>query len=187
LLDLSPTLLFEPLRQTGSTPMELVFAGCTAPAGPSTSCTPNGGARYSATSTSQTTGTCLDAIAGTTHGYSPAITATPGPCFASDPRELAVQLNGVSITLKSAQVAATWNGTPATGLTSRLLRGFISEADADATIIPLPFLGDTPLSKLLPGGTGNCAGYSDKDVGPGGVTGWYFYLNFTAVNNPWSE
>jgi cysteine-rich repeat protein len=188
LLDLSPVLVFEPLRQTGATDVELVFAGCTAPAGPGTSCTASGGARFPAHANNQPAGTCLGVLAGSTaHVYSPAIAAVSGPCFVSDPRDLAISLAGVTITLKNAQVAGTYNATPATGMTTGLLRGFISEADANATIIPLPFLGDTPLSRLLPGGSGNCSSYSDKDTAPDGTVGWYFYLNFTAVKNAWSE
>ncbi len=181
-------LAFEPLRQSGATDLELVFAACTAPAGPTTTCSAGGGTRLPAHANNQATGTCLGVLAGTTaHVYSPAVGAVSGPCFVSDPRDLTISLAGVNITLKNGQVAGTYNANPATGMTDGLLRGFISEADADATIIPLPFLGDTPLSRLLPGGWGNCSSYSDKDTGPDGKTvGWYFYLNFTAAKNPWS-
>ncbi len=188
LLDLSPVLAFEPLRQTGDTTVELVFAGCTAPAGPGTTCSAGSAARYPAHAASQPTGTCLGVLAGSTsHVYTPAIAAVNGPCFVSDARDLVITLAGVNITLKNAQVAGTYDGNPATGMTTGLLRGFISEADANATIIPLPILGDTPISRLLPGGSGNCSSYSDKDTGPGGVVGWYFYLNFTAVKNGWTD
>ena len=84
--------------------------------------------------------------------------------------------------LTDAQIAATFVGTPATSLSNGLMRGFLSEADANATLIPasVPLIGGRPLSSVLPGGTNACPSFSDKDVGPGGVVGWYFYLNFPA-------
>ena len=68
-----------------------------------------------------------------------------------------------------------------------LLIGFISETDANATIIPtsFPLVGGQPLSKLLAGGSGACPGYSDKDT-DNGVVGWWFYLNFPAAKVPWT-
>ena len=62
------------------------------------------------------------------------------------------------------------------------MRGFISETDANNTILPasFPLVGGRPLSSLLPGGTGNCASYDDRDL-QGGVFGWWFYLNFPAA------
>ena len=61
------------------------------------------------------------------------------------------------------------------------MRGFVSETDADNTILPagLPIIGGLPLSALLPGGTGNCAAHDDRDMLEG-VRGWWFYLNFSA-------
>jgi hypothetical protein len=57
--------------------------------------------------------------------------------------------------------------------------------------VPLPILGDMTLASLLPGGKDNCylkpPELGDKDIGPGGKSGWYFYLNFSAVAAPWSE
>ena len=79
-------------------------------------------------------------------------------------------------------VRATFVGLPAQGLVNGLLRGFISETDADNTIMPasLPLVGGQPLSALLAGGTNNCAPHSDIDINQG-VSGWWFYLNFSAV------
>jgi hypothetical protein len=65
--------------------------------------------------------------------------------------------------------------------------GFISETDANNTMIPnsFPLVGGMPLSALLPGGSNNCAAHNDKDVN-NGVMGWWFYLNFPAARDPWS-
>jgi hypothetical protein len=86
------------------------------------------------------------------------------------------------VTLHDAQIAAKFNADPATTLSNGLVRGFLSEADADATIIPPsnPLIGSQPLSSLLPGGSGNCEPHSDKDV-DGDTVGWWFYFNFTAA------
>jgi hypothetical protein len=65
--------------------------------------------------------------------------------------------------------------------------GFLREDVANAILIPAsyPVIGGTPISKYLPGGTGGCAGHSDKDEHLG-QPGWWFYLNFTAENVPWT-
>jgi cysteine-rich repeat protein len=137
-----------------------------------------------ATATNLTTGTCLAAIPGTTNSrYSsdPPNTAR-GPCFSSDPQTLRIELAGIPITLTNARAAATYEGNPAATTTNGLLMGFISETDANNTMLPadLPLVGGRPLSLLLAGGTGNCqTQFSDKDT-LNGVVGWWFYLNFKA-------
>ncbi len=84
--------------------------------------------------------------------------------------------------LEDAQYAASLTGNPATALASGLMRGFVSEAVANATLIANPLSpGQTfTLASLLPGGTGNCSTRNDKDTYLG-VSGWWFYLNFTAA------
>jgi hypothetical protein len=115
------------------------------------------------------------------------------PCFSSSATTVTFDLGGIPITLTSARIAATYSGTPATQLLNGLLTGFISETDANNTIIPasFPLVGGKPLSALLPGGDPpgpdvNCAGHSDKDTN-NGVAGWWFYLNFRATRVPWTE
>ena len=188
LLDLSPTLVFRPFSQTAPTmPVEVHFANCTAPAG-STTCSPGTGTVSMATATNVSTGTCLAPVPGTTRPYSPAITSTTAPCFVTSPVTVTINLSGIPITLHDAQVAARYVGNPATSMANGLLRGFISEADANATIIPasFPIVGGQPLSKLLAGGTGACPSHSDKDTN-NGVVGWWFYMNFPAVRATWMD
>ncbi len=188
LLDLSPTLVFRPFSQTAATmPVELHFAECTAPIG-STTCTSGGGTVAMATATNMTTGTCLSFLPGTVRPYTPAITSPTGPCFVTSPTSVTIELSGIPITLSDAQVAARYVGNPASSMTNGLLRGFISEADANATIIPasFPIVGGQPLSSLLAGGAGACPSFSDKDTS-GGVMGWWFYLNFPATRVTWMD
>lgn len=193
-LDLSPTTVFRPLNQGGvlTSPTEIHFAECTAPVA-GTMCSPGTDPPILLTATNQTTGTCLGPIAGTTgHSlpgtgtYSPAITSSTFPCFSTGTSTVTFNLAGVAITLRDARVAATFNGT--TGLVNGLLRGFITEADANATIFPAgtAVVGGDSLASVLPGGTGSCANHSAKDVN-NGVTGWWFYLNFTAPRATWSD
>ncbi|MCU0757367.1 MAG: hypothetical protein MUE46_20025 [Xanthomonadales bacterium] len=76
-----------------------------------------------------------------------------------------------------------------TELRPGLLRGFLTEAAADATLLPadLPVIGGRPLSSLFRGGTGNCStGPSDKDT-LDGVSGWWFYFEIRAVPVPYQE
>jgi hypothetical protein len=137
--------------------------------------------------TSHVTGQCLGVIAGTTaHVYSPTVTAASAPCFATSPASVTLNLGGIPVTLQNARIGATYSDP--THLTNGLLSGFISEADANNIILPatLLLIGGQPLSAVLPGGSGNCAAFSDKDV-IGGVTGWQFYLNFDATRVNYSE
>jgi cysteine-rich repeat protein len=188
-LDLSPTLVFRPLAQgnTATTELDVYFAQCTAPMS-STSCKPGAQPPIVVTATAQTSGTCLAPLPGTVHPYVPPVTASSGPCFSSNAATITISLGGIPITLHDARIAGTFVGNPATSLTNGLLIGFISETDANNTIIPnsFPLVGGQPLSSLLPGGSGNCASFSDKDTDAGTV-GWWFYLNFPANKVPWSE
>jgi hypothetical protein len=122
------------------------------------------------------------------HSYTPAITVPSAPCFYALLPNLALNLGGVPINLQGAVVTATYNGNPATSLVNGLIYGFIAEPIANNTILPLsmPVVGGQPLSILFPGGSGNCATWSDKDT-QGAIPGWYVYLNFTAVKVPWYE
>ncbi|MBE7451661.1 MAG: DUF4215 domain-containing protein [Kofleriaceae bacterium] len=194
LLELSPTIVFRAFTQAAgaSHAMELHFADCTAPLA-STSCRPGGGQVIMATATNQSSGTCLGILPGTVRPYTPAVTQTSSPCFVSSAVTVTIDLSGIPIVLRDARLAATFVGNPAGSLTNGLLRGFISETDANATIIPssFPLVGGQPLSSLLPGGDPpgpgvNCAAHSDVDINSG-VRGWWFYLNYPAARVPWSD
>lgn len=190
-LDLSPTLVFRPLTQGGTamSPLEIHFADCTAPAN-TTTCHPGSDPSIMLTATNQASGSCLSILANTTHPYTPAITQSSSPCFVSTQTTVTVALGGVNIVLHDAKIAATYVGNPASQVTNGLLRGFVTEAEANATIFPanLQVVGGKPFSSILPGGMGNCrpANQSDKDVN-NGVSGWWFYLNFTAPRTMWSD
>ena len=207
LLDLSIAETFSPVVQTAgmSTPTDLVFPDCTAPMS-STSCElPAGATHTTATATNQGGGAvCLPIVAGTTSGYSPAVIAPTAPdggtCYSANAGTVTFELAGIPITLQDARIGGEWFGTPATEIRDGLIRGFLSEADANATIIPEGTTGiDTidgePLSSLFRGGAGNCSqpapmtGNKDTYTTPEGatITGWYLYLNFTAVRVPYSE
>jgi cysteine-rich repeat protein len=187
LLDLSPTLVFRPLRQTEAsvTPMDVTFADCTAPLA-GTQCSPGAAPPTPVTATSQLSGTCLAPPAGTTSGWTPAVAEVSGACFVSSESDLSLSLGGTLVPLTHARVAAAYDASPATHLTTGLLQGFLSESTADLIQVPVPLLGNQPLSSLLPGGTGSCDATAAKDT-VDGVTGWWFYLNFTASPVPWTE
>jgi FlgD Ig-like domain len=193
LLDLSYLIAFMPLDQAGATgTLRFGAADCTAPLG-STTCVPGSSALQSISYTNSNSGSCLTAIAGTVFPYNPAITNSAAPCFVSDETTFTLALGGIPITLHRFRVAATYSGTPATQLVNGLFRGFISEADADATIIPasFPLVGGLPLSQLLPGGDPpgpgiNCSSHNDQDLDAGTV-GWWFYANFVANVVPFTD
>lgn len=188
LLDISPTLVFRPFSTTDATmPVEVHFADCTAPLA-STACTASTTPPVMATATNMPAGQCLSFLPGTVRPYTPAVTSTSAPCFVTSPVTVTITLSGIPITLQSAQIAARYVGNPVTTMANGLLRGFITEADANATIIPpsFPLVGGEPLSSLLAGGAGACPSFSDKDV-HNGVMGWWFYLNFPATRVNWTD
>ena len=190
-LDLNHIIVFDPLNPAaaGGTLLFGTTVNCTAPLA-GTSCAPL--SVLPSFSYDNTPALCLGPIAGTTSPYSPAIVQPATPCFVASVGTLT--LNALfPITLQDTYIAATYSGNPATGLVNGLIRGFISETTANQTIIPEGLTGiDTidgePLSQLLRGGAGSCSQQSpatgDKDVGPGGVTGWYVYFNFVASTVP---
>lgn len=187
-LDRSDLLLFRPLAQDGSPQRVESQAGqCTAPVA-GTSCAPLPGSTpepfiYA----SFDGGTCLAALPGTigVPAYTPAIAAVGGPCFVTTPRTLVFDSGGTAIPLFGARIAGSWQGSPAGGIGTGLLRGFLRRSDADQITIPDP-TGGPPivLSSLLPGGSGNCSTRNDLDV-LDGEAGWWFYFNYTATVVPY--
>lgn len=181
-LDLSMLIEFLPLDQSQSTNL-MVQGGaqCTAPMG-STQCGPIAPQQLAGDAALSQASPCLTFLAGTEHPYVPAIASTSAPCFASPQGALTLDIGGIPVTLQDAQLAAAFVGNPAQVLNFGLLRGFLSETDANNTIVPsfIPLVGGQPLSSLLPGGNTNCAAHSDVDF-KDDVRGWWFYLNFSAA------
>ncbi|HET6566208.1 MAG TPA: hypothetical protein VFG52_12415 [Xanthomonadales bacterium] len=180
-LDTSIILEFSPLDQSiAANAMAVGAANCTAPMA-GTTCGPLITSQ-AATATLQTGSECLAPLVGTVKPYSPSVT-TPGPvCFVSSSLTLTLDLAGlVVLTLTDAQIAASFDADPATALHSGLIRGFLSESVANATIFPnsIAILGGNSLASALPGGSGNCSSGDDRDV-HNEVTGWWFYFNFQA-------
>lgn len=196
-LDQNLLLVFDPLDPSSATgALRFGSSTCTAPIG-TTVCGPNPTELLvSMTAVNAAAGSCLGALAGTTvHSYTPAITLPSSPCFSSDEHTLTLNLIGIPMTLRHARIAASYTAAPTDTLVKGLIRGFLSEADANTTIIPATFaiIGGQPLSQLFPGGDPpgagniNCASWSDKDLGPDGVTpGWWMYFNFTATTVPYT-
>jgi hypothetical protein len=189
-LDLSALVSFGPLDPSAeSTALDVMLGQCTAPAS-ATTCEPAPEApRVHTTAHNQGEGSCLGVLPGTGGGYSPPVAEPQGPCFASESHSLTVPFGDFEVTLSDAQVAATYAGDASSHLQEGLIRGFLSEAEASAIVLPsdLPVVGGQALSRLLPGGGGNCSSRDDRDLGPDGEMGWYFYLNFEAEVVPFSE
>lgn len=208
LLDLSLAQTFLPQVQAAgtTTTTDLVFPDCTAPMS-STSCQlPAGATHTTATATNQGSGAvCLTTVPGTVNtSYTPAIVSPTAPaggtCYAASAGTVTFTLSGLPITLLDARISGEWFGSPATEIRDGLIRGFLSEATADATIIPegttgIASIDGEPLSSLLRGGTNNCSqaapatGDKDSFTPQGGspMSGWYLYLSFTAARAPYTE
>jgi len=201
-LDLSLANTFNPLVQGAGTmtATDVTFPDCTPPIASTVCELPAGSSHAPATATNQGSGAvCLAPINGTTGGYSPGITSptapTGGTCYSANAGTVTFSLGDIPITLEDAHIGGEWFGSPATEIRDGMIRGFMSEATANATIIPEGTTGQAaidgePLSELLRGGVGSCSQPSpqtgDKDV-HNGVTGWFFYLNFSAARVSYTE
>ena len=136
-------------------------------------------------------GTCLEANFGDT-AWSPAPVAVGAVCLRSDIMpvlELDLGDNAV-LRLHDARLAATLDtqADPQT-LSPGLIRGFVTEADADALDVN-PLTDDVILlSSLLPGGSNNCVdgGTDTMDTHPTLGDGWWIYSNFTADQTTYTE
>jgi hypothetical protein len=188
LLDASYLLEFRPFDDGASALRVDIGSGlCSAPMA-GTSCAPDPTAvPQTASYDGLTAGSCLAELAGTTRPYVPAVAAVSGPCFVSLPRRVVFDLNGVTLPFEELQLAGDWTATPVTGFAGGLMRGFLSEAEAATVILPaaLPVVGGQPITVLLPGGAGNCAGHDDRDS-LNGDAGWWFYFNFPAASVLWT-
>jgi hypothetical protein len=189
LLDLSTLIEFLPLDQSLATNlMDSGSADCTAPIATTTCFRPIVPSGIAGDATLSSVGLCLAPIEGTSRPYSPAITNSSAPCFSSPNGTLILDLGGIPVTLNDAQIAASFDAAPASTLVNGLIKGFITEDDANVVLLPdtLPLIGGQPLASVLPGGdppgpnNTNCAAHSDVDI-RNGVRGWWFYLNFTAT------
>ena len=188
-LDLSLLILGRPLSPSAApnTRVDTARGLCPGPF-PPTNCNRDGGdvpqTHYYST---QSSGTCLAPIAGTTSGYTPAPTSPAASCFVTVARNLTFEVSGVELPLLAVQSAATFLGNPATSLAPGLMRGFLTEEAADSIPLPadLPIVGGQPFSILLPGGSGNCAGHDARDTYQS-QSGWWFYFNSTAIPVTWT-
>ncbi len=189
-LDASSLLWFRPLRQNGRVArVDNGAADCLAPA-PTTGCGPSATAVPTTYSYAAfATGVCMAPLAGTigSPAYSPAIASPAAACFVTAPRTIQLDNGGTPITLIDAQIAASFNATPATALSSGLLRGFLRESDANQIVISDPALpnGGVTLASLLAGGSGSCSTRNDRDTHRG-ESGWWFYFNFQAASVTYS-
>ena len=130
---------------------------------------------------------CLNAIPGTESpaGYSPPINTISAPCYVSEPQNFTLNLlNGATLPLSGYQQAEKYEG----GLTMSpgLIRGFVSQADAEAFNFTVHVNGNPlnlTLAEILPGHPNNCKTptLNDMDLGPDGITqGWWLYFNITS-------
>ena len=188
LLDLSLVLVFRPLDQTAlyTGPADAGEAACSAPMASTVCDVDPVNPLRSTTIANLGSGTCLAPYAGTVRPFTPAVTDAVAPpvCFTTDLTDIVLIISGTPVVLGHAQFAANYGGDPATQLIGGLIRGFMSEAQAQATQVDLGALGTRPLSDLLQPDA--CGTGDDRDYDLDGTTrGWWFYLNFTAVQVTW--
>lgn len=173
ILDLSIALVFRPLDTTATaSAMAITFPDCSSPLA-TTICTQDDTTTVVDTTATNQSADCLDSIPDTLSAYDP-IVPVPGPCFVSSAVDITVNLGTVTLPLKGAQLAATFPSADPTTLDTGLLRGFVTQTDADTILIPadVALVGGEPLSALLL--------EEDMDTGPNNGPGWWFYLSFEA-------
>lgn len=185
-LDYSALLLFRDLRTDGRAGLGALGTGqCTAPAA-STQCQAGGVPVLPLPYAGKPVGTCLAPVPGSVRPYSPAVTDATGPCFASAPVTLELAVGGLTLPLLDPRIGGSRRASPTPGIGNGLLYGFLTETAADAIQVELEQFGSVPLSSLLPGGGGNCASHSDKDL-HNGEPGWWFHFNYAASQVPFQE
>lgn len=177
-LDLSILQGFDRANTDGIGQMVTAINGSCAAPFPPTSCLLESLIAESIATTNIETGLCLEAVVGTTTGYTPPVPIIQDACFVATPTDTEAMLGGVILPLLQSQFAFGWMTNQ---LTPGLNLGFLREIDADNTLLPdtLPIIGGQPLSSILPGGQGSCAPGDDRDV-LNAETGWWFYLETMA-------
>jgi hypothetical protein len=137
--------------------------------------------------------------ASTGGAYAPTANTVTGPCYVSDETTYPVNVSGTTLTLRHSQIAAQYQGSPASGLVSGVIVGFLTEADAMSTTLPadLPQVGGMPFYAVLqaggaPGSACNVDGGTaedDRDPDPDNpsLQGFWFFLNFTAEVVTWTS
>jgi cysteine-rich repeat protein len=182
LLDFSFIALFRPYdTEAASTDLDIVVADCVAPLN-GTECVLGVGQAPVLSMATNLDSNCLDVLPDTDAGHSPAITTPAGPCFTSDEETFDLLLGGIAIHLIDGQMAATYAGSADNPqLTNGLMRGFLSVEAAAGAIIPeqTPLFGGLSISEMLK--------VEDKDTGPNGEDGWWFYMNFSAEKVSYSD
>jgi hypothetical protein len=187
LYDLAPVLVFRPLQQHESdSDVSFLIGKCKVSDG---TCSGAGANQYPGVEHNMASGLCLGP--GDDHGNGASVNTPTDNCMVTDAQTLHISLQGADITLQDAQIAAVYSADPATGLTKGLVRGFLSQKDADATMLPstLPLIGGQPVSALLSGDefcTTSANGGNDEDT-YNATRGWFFYMNFTAKAVTYSE
>ncbi|MEM6992885.1 MAG: hypothetical protein AAF721_20385 [Myxococcota bacterium] len=180
-LDLSLMLIFPSLDQADGAMGDMDFANGTCPVGGGDCGLLAGSMLYPSTYTSSDAGPCENVVPAELSNYTPAPGTTPGPCFSAGPATVEIVTESFSLTLEDTEIAGTYQGDPATSLMSGTLRGFLSTATAEATILPMDLQDSTGamnVAGLLPGGAGNCDPGDDTDG-----DGWWFYADFTALGS----
>lgn len=181
-LDLGFVLLFRPLDQTdqGGADFEFANAQCTAPVETTTCDLLPDSTVYTSTytNTEAANDTCLEADPVNLSEYDDPPgppTPTAGPCFVSGSVDVVIEAGSFSLPLSMATVAAQYDGDPAATLVEGNIQGFLTQADAEATIVDVPLLGPTPLADLL----------REEDMDED-MTGWWMHIAFTAEPVEWT-
>ncbi len=137
--------------------------------------------------TTQTTGNCLEVLPDTTTQTVDPVEPGDFGCWASPPVDFTVVLGSVvQIPLSEVVIAAQWDADPADNVVSGLIRGFMTEADAIATVIDpsTTFIGGQSLKDSF-GHDGSAPGDCDERDDNNGVLGYWVYLGFEAESVPW--
>ncbi len=136
--------------------------------------------------TTQAAGDCLAVIPDTADQTVNPVVPGDNGCWVSPEIDFVVALGTVvQIPLSQTRIAATWDDDPASNIVGGLIRGFLSEEDAESTLIDptTAFIGGQNLKQSFGSdlSMGDCDTRDDND----GVMGYWVYLAFEAETVPW--
>ncbi len=176
-LDLNLMLLFNPLDQAGSGgDTDFATGECKVPL-EDPFCNFGADGTSTPTTYANADGCLTPDPAHLSHGDIPQV---PGPCFTTGVLDTyTLSLGDFSLPLQMLEISATYEGDPATDMTNGVLRGFLTEEDAENTVLPedIPVVGGRPIADLL------CKEDEKDDLN--GTSGWWMYVRFTGNAATW--
>jgi hypothetical protein len=176
-LDVSFMFLFQPLDPNASGgQLRMTDGNCPVATPMKCMAKPKAGLDVQGAIENKKTGTCLQAVAGSTGGYTPPVGEPAGPCFSTTTgADFVMTVGGIAVAVTSGRISGSYDSSG--GVMTGLIEGFVTKAEAMKALLPAylgPPLAGTPLDMYLK------AQDTDMAQSPNGQNGYWLYLNFVA-------